>query len=159
MPPSSISPGTVLDGRYRLDDLLSEHAGARFWRATDTVLARSVAVHALESSDPRAPGVLEAARRSARVTDPHFLRVLDCDDVDGLTWVINEWGEGASLDILLQQGPLPPARAAWLAHEVAALLVAAHREGVAPGVLAQNELVTVEPDILRLHDFIGQLVL
>jgi len=42
----------MLDGCYRLEDLLTEHDGARFWRATDTVLARSVAVHALPSSDP-----------------------------------------------------------------------------------------------------------
>ena len=98
VPPSSIGPGTVLGGRYRLEDLLTDHDGARFWRATDTVLARSVAVHAVASDDARAPGVLEAARLSARVTDPHFLRVLDCDDDGGLTWVINEWGEGVSLD-------------------------------------------------------------
>ena len=35
----TIGPGTVLAGRYRLEDLLAESEGARFWRATDTVLA------------------------------------------------------------------------------------------------------------------------
>src|SRR5690349_20236182 len=114
-----MSPGTVLGERYRLEDLLSEHDGARFWRATDVVLARSVAVHAVASEAPRAAALLEAARLSVTVTDAHFLRVLDCDDVDGVTWVINEWGEGDSLDVMLEQGPLPAARAAWLAHEVA----------------------------------------
>ena len=56
--------------------------------------SRSTPCH---SDDARAPGVLDAARLSATVTDPHFLRVLDCDDAGGLTWVINEWGEGLSL--------------------------------------------------------------
>jgi hypothetical protein len=143
----------VLDGRYRLDDLLSEHAGARFWRATDTVLARSVAVHALESSDPRAPGVLEAARRSARVTDPHFLRVLDCDDVDGLTWVINEWGEGASLDIMLEHSTLPPLRAAWLTREVAEAIAAAHAQGLHHGRLNPESVLVTDAGSVKVIGF------
>jgi serine/threonine protein kinase len=154
VPPSSISPGTMLDGRYRLEDLLSEHAGARFWRATDTVLARSVAVHALASSDPRAPGVLEAARRSARVTDPHFLRVLDCDDVDGLTWVINEWGEGASLDIMLERSTLPPTRAAWLTREVAEAIAAAHAQGLHHGRLNPESVLVTDSGSVKVIGFI-----
>ena len=41
MTTGSIGRGTVLADRYRLEDLLAESEGARFWRATDTVLARS----------------------------------------------------------------------------------------------------------------------
>ena len=114
MTPQAMTPGTVLGGRYRLDVLLADHAGARFWRATDTVLVRSVAVHAISSGDPRGDSVLEAARLSATVTDPHFLRVLDCDDDGERTWVINEWGHGTSLDLMLQERQLPPTgRPGW----------------------------------------------
>jgi serine/threonine protein kinase len=154
VPPSSISPGTMLGGRYRLEDLLSEHQGARFWRATDTVLARSVAVHALASSDPRAPGVLDAARRSARVTDPHFLRVLDCDDVDGLTWVINEWGEGVSLDIMLERSTLPPTRAAWLTREVAEAIAAAHAQGLHHGRLNPESVLVTDSGSVKVIGFV-----
>lgn len=141
MSSDAIRRGTVLGGRYRLDDLLSENAGARFWRGTDTVLGRSVAVNVMPADDARLPGLLDAARASARVTDARLLHVLDCAEDDAVGWVVNEWGEGASLDILLQQGPLPPARAAWLAHEVAALLAAAHREGIAHGRLAPEAVL------------------
>ena len=81
------------------------------------------------------PDLLEAARVSATVTDPHLLRVLDCDDDDGITWVVNEWGDGVSLDLMLQQGTLPPSRAAWLAREVAEAIAAGHAQGVAHGRL------------------------
>ncbi len=94
------------------------------------ILARSVAIHAVASDDARAPHLLEAARVSATVTDPHLLRVLDCDDADGITWVVNEWGDGISLDLMLQQGTLPPSRAAWLAREVAEAIAAGHAQGV-----------------------------
>jgi serine/threonine protein kinase len=144
----------MLDGRYRLEDLLAEHAGARFWRATDTVLARSVAVHALPSSDPRAAGVLEAARRSALVTDPHFLRVLDCDDVDGLTWVINEWGEGVSLDIMLERSTLPPTRAAWLTREVAEAIAAAHAQGLHHGRLNPEAVLVTDAGSVKVIGFV-----
>ena len=154
MPASPISPGTVLGGRYRLEDLLAEHHGARFWRATDTVLARSVAVHALDSADTRAPGVLEAAQRSARATDPHFLRVLDCDDVDGLTWVVNEWGEGASLDIMLERSTLPPTRAAWLTREVAEAIAAAHAQGLHHGRLNPESVLVTDSGSVKVIGFV-----
>lgn len=154
MPPSPISPGTMLGGRYRLEDLLAEHEGARFWRATDTVLARSVAIHALPSSDARAAGVLDAARRSARVTDPHFLRVLDCDDVEDLTWVVNEWGEGVSLDLMLERGTLPATRAAWLTREVAEAIAAAHALGLSHGRLNPESVLITDSGSVKVIGFV-----
>ncbi len=99
-------PGTVLARRFSLDDLLDEFDGARFWRATDQTLARSVAVHVLPTSDPRAGSLLTAARTSALVTDGHLLRVLDAAEEDGVVYVVNEWGTGVSFDRLLAEGPL-----------------------------------------------------
>ena len=150
----SIGPGTVLADRYRLDDLLTESAGARFWRATDTILARSVAIHAVPSDDPRAPGLLEAARVSATVTDPHLLRVLDCDDDDGITWVVNEWGDGISLDLMLQQGTLPPSRAAWLTREVAEAIAAGHAQGVAHGRLNPEAVLVTHAGAVKLIGYV-----
>jgi hypothetical protein len=150
----SIGPGTVLAGRYRLDDLLAESGGARFWRATDTILTRSVAIHAVPSDDPRAPGLLDAARVSATVIDPHLLRVLDCDDDDGITWVVNEWGEGISLDLMLQQGTLPPSRAAWLTREVAEAIAAGHAQGVAHGRLNPEAVLVTHSGAVKLIGYV-----
>lgn len=125
--PTSIRPGDVLAGRYRLDDLLSESRGARFWRAFDQVLARPVAVHVIPAEDARAGALLDAARRSVVVKDRRFLRVLDADENDDICFVVNEWGQGRSLDILLAgDGPLDPTQAAWIVRETAAALAVAH---------------------------------
>ena len=150
----SIGPGTLLAGRYRLDDLLAESGGARFWRATDTILARSVAIHAVPSDDPRAPHLMEAARVSATVIDPHLLRVLDCDDSDGTTWVVNEWGDGISLDLMLQRGTLPPSRAAWLAREVAEAIAAGHAQGVAHGRLNPEAVLVTHAGAVKLIGYV-----
>ncbi len=130
--PSSIRPGDVLADRYRLVDLLTESGGGRFWRAHDRVLERHVALHVIPADDERADGLLDAARRSATVHDRRLLRVLDADKADGLCYVVNEWGSGDSLDIMLAGGgPLGPRRAAWLVSEVAASIAAGHEAGVA----------------------------
>ncbi|KRC68084.1 MULTISPECIES: protein kinase family protein [unclassified Nocardioides] len=140
---TSTRSGDVLAGRYRLIDLLSESGGGRFWRAHDAVLERFVALHVIAEDDPRAPGLVAAARTSAGVLDPRILRVLDAEQEDGRCFVVNEWGTGTSLDILVTHaGPLGPRRAAWLVADVAAAIARAHAAGVTHGRLnPENVLI------------------
>ncbi|WP_159081478.1 protein kinase family protein [Nocardioides sediminis] len=141
--PDSIHAGEVLASRYRLDDLLAESEGGRFWRAHDSVLHRHVAVHLIDRDDPRASSMLEAAREVAPHADPRLLRVLDAEQVDGLCFVVNEWGQGTSLDALLaNDGPLQPRRAAWIVSEVADSIALAHDAGLTHGrIVPENVLI------------------
>jgi len=129
----AMRPGDVLANRYRLVVLLHERSGGRFWKAWDNVLARFVALHLIPVDDDRAPLLQDAARRSANVHDPHLLRVLDANTLDDLCYVVNEWGEGTSLNNMVAEEPLPPLRAAWIVAEAASMLAAGHRAGVAHG--------------------------
>ncbi|MCX6398753.1 MAG: protein kinase family protein [Propionibacteriales bacterium] len=139
---TSTRSGDVLAGRYRLIDLLSESGGGRFWRARDAVLERFVALHVISDADPRAAGLVEAARTSASVLDPRILRVLDAEQEDGRCFVVNEWGTGISLDILVTNaGPLGPRRAAWLVSDVAAAIARAHAAGVTHGRLNPENIL------------------
>ena len=141
--PHATRPGDVLADRYRLVDLLSESGDGRFWRAHDRVLERHVAIHVIRADDPRAPGLMAAARRSATVLDRRILRVLDADVTEEVCYVVNEWGWGTSLDILATgTGPLGPRRSAWLVAEVADSIATAHRSGIAHGRLnPENVLI------------------
>jgi hypothetical protein len=141
--PHATRPGDVLGGRYRLVDLLTESAGGRFWRAHDPVLERHVAIHVIRGDDDRAPALMDAARRSATVPDQRVLRVLDAECTDDECYVVNEWGWGTSLDIVVAGGAtLTPRRASWLVAEVADSVAAAHAVGVAHGRLnPENVLV------------------
>lgn len=153
------APGSVLAGRFTLEDLLDEDGGARFWRATDRTLARSVAVHVLPDSDPRADPLLAAARCSALVSDPRLLRVLDAASTDGVVYVVNEWGSGVSLDRLLAEGPLSPRRAAWVVREVAESITTAHRNGVAHGRLLPENVMVSESGAVKVIGFVIDAVL
>ena len=159
MAETEIGPGSVLAGRFVLEDLLDETEGAKFWRATDKILARNVAVHVISSDDPRAEALVSAARTSATVTDGHLLRVLDAASEDGYTYVVNEWGNGISLDRLLAEGPLSPRRAAWVAKEVAEAISTAHRHGIAHGRLLPENVVITESGGVKLIGFVVDAVL
>ncbi|MGI8524390.1 MAG: protein kinase family protein [Nocardioides sp.] len=149
--PYSTRPGDVLAGRYRLSDLLDESEGARFWRATDGILQRDVALHIVAADDPRTPLLREAARTSATVLDRRMLRVLDVDETDGLCFVVNEWGTGTSFDILLaNSGPQSSRRAAWLVAEVAEVVAVAHEAGVAHGRLVPENVLIDTHGAVRL---------
>jgi serine/threonine protein kinase len=154
-----LGPATVLAGRFVLEDLLDESDEARFWRATDRVLARSVAVHVLPADDPRASQLLDAARASALVTDGHLLRVLDAAAADGVVYVVNEWGSGVTLDRLVAEGPLSPRRAAWVVKEVAGAIRTAHSNGVAHGRLLPENVMVSEAGSVKLIGFAVDAVL
>jgi hypothetical protein len=152
--PEHTRPGDVLAGRYRLTDLLTESAGGRFWRAFDSVLQRDVAVHIIACSDERAPLLREAARTSATVLDRRMLRVLDIDEAADRCYVVNEWGDGTSIDILLADaGPLPPGVAAWITAEVADTIALAHDAGVAHGRLVPENVLVDRDGAVRLIGF------
>lgn len=154
MVPGSMQAGDVLADRYRLDDLLAESGGGRFWRAHDQVLHRPVAVHVLVAGDERAEPLLRAARAAGPVSDRRLLRVLDADIKDGRCYVVNEWGHGESLDILLvREGPLPPRRAAWLVAEVADSIAEAHDAGLAHGRLAPENILIDQHGQVRIIGF------
>ncbi|MGH3369210.1 MAG: protein kinase family protein, partial [Nocardioidaceae bacterium] len=154
-----IGRGTVLAGRFRLEDLVQDTDGAKFWRAIDQTLARNVAVNVIATSDPRAEALLVAARTSATVTEGHFLRVLDAAEVDDVVYVVHEWGNGASLDKMLADGPLPARRAAWLVKEVADAITVAHAHGIAHGRLVPENVMVTEAGAVKLVGFVVDAVL
>ena len=152
--PQSARRGDVLADRYRLDDLLSESGNGRFWRAHDQVLDRPVALHCISEDDPRAERLTEAARLSATVLEPRILRVLDADRRDAMVYVVNEWGSGTSVDIMVSgEGPLSPRRAAWVTAEVAASMSAAHSRRIPHGRLVPENVLIDQAGSVRLIGF------
>ena len=104
--------------------------------------------------DDRAQPLLEAARRTGPVIDRRLLRVLDAEAADGRCYVVNEWGQGDSLDILLtREGPLAPRRAAWLVAEVADSLAEAHDAGLAHGCLTPENVLIDQHGQVRIIGF------
>jgi hypothetical protein len=123
-------PGTRLGGRYRLEDRVSDASGWAAWKAIDETLARPVAVLTFAPGFPRISEVLTAARAASRLTDARLAQVFDVEDDWDQAYVVMEWVAGDSLDDLLADGPLDPARGAEIVAEAAEAMAAAHASGV-----------------------------
>jgi hypothetical protein len=138
---SVIEPGTRLAGRYRLDDRVSEAGGSTFWKATDEILARPVAVLTFAPGFPRVHDVVTAARAASRLTDPRLTQVFDADDSGERAYVVSEWVTGETLEDLLAEGPMEPGRAVAFLLEAAEALASAHSAGQAHLCLTPHNLV------------------
>ncbi|MFI6831059.1 hypothetical protein ACIBG5_28445 [Kribbella sp. NPDC050241] len=146
----TVSPGALLAGRYRIAELLAEIDGARVWRAVDEVLSRAVVVDILPVGDPRTNLLFDAARRAAAAADPRFLRVLDCDMQDGVTYCVREWAGGRPLERMLATGPLTGQQAGWLAREVSEALENLHRTGLSHGSISPSTVVVTDAGAIKV---------
>ncbi|WP_405063102.1 protein kinase family protein [Kribbella sp. NBC_01505] len=146
----TVSPGALLAGRYRIAELLAEIDGARVWRAVDEVLSRAVVVDVLPVGDPRTNLLFDAARRAAAAADPRFLRVLDCDMFEGVTYCVREWAGGRPLERMLATGPLTGQQAGWLAREVSEALENLHRTGHAHGSISPTTVVVTDAGAIKV---------
>ena len=145
MADTPIGPGTVLAGRFRLEDLLDETDGARFWRATDQTLARSVAVHVVPTPTTPAPARCSTAARTSATghrrppaAGARRRRARTAWSTSSTSGAPASPWTGCS-----PRGRSPPRRAAWVVKEVAEAIATAHRHGVAHGrLLPENVMVT-----------------
>jgi len=146
-----LTPGAMIAGRYELQDLVSERLGSRNWRAHDHVLNRNVRIETLPIEDPRGENFLAAARASTKVTDHHFLRVLDLIENDcGHRAVVREWARAIPLSEVLRQSPLPSWRAATIVAEIAEALAHAHGHGIYHRRLTPHQVLLKESGAVRI---------
>lgn len=138
--PGPAGGGTLVAGRYRLAERLSEQDGASVWKAADEVLARPVAVYTFTAGFCRAGQVMAAARAAGQLNDPRLLQIFDADDRSGHPYIVTEWPSGMRLDDLLAVGPLGPGRAAEIIAGAAGALAVAHAAGLAHLCLTPGSL-------------------
>lgn len=131
---AAVAVGDLLGGRYRLTGPLGTGGMAQVFRATDTLLARSVAIKIIDA----APGDEDAAERAASEMtvlaglNHHALVTLYDATIstDRGSFLVMELVEGETLQERLARGPLSTAEAALLARDVGEALHVAHNAGV-----------------------------
>ena len=103
----AVGPGTLLAGRYHVQQRVHQGTWSSVWQAVDETLERPVSLRVVDAGHPRGSDVVDAARRAAGVEDPRLQRVLDVGVEDGLTYVVSEWVGADSLTDLIRSG-MPP---------------------------------------------------
>jgi serine/threonine-protein kinase len=108
---------------------------ADVYLARDTLLDRPVALKVLFAEFATDPSFVERFRREAQsaanLNHPNIVSVYDWGEEEGTYFIVMEYVEGRSLSqILRDEGPLLPDRAADVTIDVASALAFAHRNGV-----------------------------
>jgi serine/threonine protein kinase len=128
--------GQVLDGRYRIEQLIGEGGMGRVYAAQHVDIGKRVAVKILHPVYGRMPDLVERFRREARAASkighPNIVDVTDSGTTaDGSVYFVMEYLDGVELAAVIdREGALDVARALRVATQICRALSAAHAQGI-----------------------------
>jgi tRNA A-37 threonylcarbamoyl transferase component Bud32 len=154
-----VEAGTVLAGRYRLEERLGRGGMGEVWRADDPGLGRHVAIKIVLSdldSDPALIARLrQEATNAAKLQHPGITVVHDVGDHEGHPFFVMEFLDGQDLKAVLDQHPggLPIDQVTSIARQVAAALAHAHAKGVVHRDIKPANLMVLTDGGVKICDF------
>jgi hypothetical protein len=140
-----VGHGSLLAGRYRLEERVRTGPDGSLWRAVDETLERPVSVRVVRPGHRNTADVVDAARRAALVEDARLVRVLDVGESHGSAYIVAEHLIGRTMEELLARGPLPAEVVRRLIGEAAQALDRASARGLHHLRLSPASLV-ITPD-------------
>ena len=148
----------VLSGRYELSDLLGSGGMAEVYLGRDRVLGRTIAVKILHNHYAGDPQFIARFRREAQsaaaLNHPNIVGVYDTGSDDGTHYIVMEYIEGKTLrDVVREEGPLLPERAAEIAGDVCAALAFAHSHGIVHRDVKPANIMLTKNGELKVTDF------
>src|SRR5262245_8829984 len=158
-----MTQGNML-GRYSILHELGRGATGAVYAARDRTTGAVVAFKRLDPallnpSDPNfADRVLKQVRSARQLRHHNVARMDDAGEAGGAIYIAMEMLEGESLRKILDDAPLPIARAIQIVHDIACGLAYAHLEGVVHGRLKPSNIMILRSGVVKITDFgIGQL--
>ncbi|GGR17659.1 serine/threonine protein kinase [Streptomyces cinereoruber] len=155
----------LIQGRYRLHEVIGRGGMGEVWRATDEALGRRVAVKCLKplgpQQDPHVRDVVrERFRREARVAAALQHRgitvVHDFGEYEGVLFLVMELLEGRNLSQLLAanaQSPLPVQDLVEITDQVADALAYTHGQGIVHRDLKPANIMRLRDGTVKICDF------
>lgn len=152
-----IAPQTLLDGRYRLAQLVAVGSTGEVWKATDELLDHRVAIKVLKprytlESEIRTRFRAEA-RHAMMLSHPGIARVHDYGEHDDLAYLVMEFLSGESLAEIISRGPLDVQRTMEIVGQVARAIQVAHDAGVIHRDIKPANLIVSPDGVAKVTDF------
>jgi serine/threonine-protein kinase len=159
--PSDAMLGKIVEGRYRVVELIGSGGVCSVYRAEDRDRKTSVALKLLPNERAAQPELAARFRREAmvgkRIAHPHVAAVSESGSLDdGSLYLTMELLDGRSLAEILQKGRLPLDRALAIAKQMLSGLEGAHALGFVHRDIKPENVVVVrvgKEERVKLIDF------
>ena len=154
--------GTIIAGKYRIDERLNEGGMGTVYRGTHVLMDKTVAIKvlrpALAADEKIVARFSREARAASRISHPNALSVTDFgEDENGNVFLVMEFLNGKTLkQVIRDEGPLPLARVLDITRQVGDALSAAHKQGVVHRDLKSDNIMLVDTmsgDHAKVLDF------
>jgi eukaryotic-like serine/threonine-protein kinase len=147
-------------GRYLIQSELGRGAMGVVYKATDSVLERSVAVKTVnmalerDGTDKFEARFYQEARAAGSLNHPNIVTVYDVGKAGDVAYIAMEFIEGEELRTLLGEGrPLPVEKAVSIAAQVADGLSYAHQHGVIHRDIKPANIMVAPSGPVKITDF------
>ena len=148
----------LLGDRYEVGRLLGSGGMAEVFEGRDRLLARRVAIKVLLAQYARDPAFLTRFKREAQaaasLSHPNIVAVYDTGVEQGTNFIVMEYVEGRTLrEVIRNEGPLMPERAAEIASDVCNALAAAHARGLIHRDIKPGNVMLTPDGTVKVMDF------
>ncbi|WP_416444389.1 protein kinase domain-containing protein [Leucobacter sp. HNU] len=150
--------GVTFGGRYELSSRIAVGGMGEVWKATDSIIGRSVAIKILKDEYMGDPGFLERfraeARHAALVNHEGIANVFDYGEEQGSAYIVMELVPGEPLSTIIErEGKLPPDRVLGIVAQTATSLQAAHDAGLVHRDIKPGNLLITPEGRVKITDF------
>ena len=145
-------------GRYAVIERVGVGGMAEVYRARDELLGREVAVKVLSERFSTDRSFVERFRREAQaaanLNHPNIVSLYDYGSEGSTNFIVMEYIDGRSLaEVITQEAPLLPERAAEIAGDVAKALERAHNAGLVHRDIKPNNIMMTSTGQTKVTDF------
>ncbi|MGH2694455.1 MAG: Stk1 family PASTA domain-containing Ser/Thr kinase, partial [Actinomycetota bacterium] len=152
------SPEQTYGDRYAVIERVGSGGMAEVYRARDELLGREVAVKVLSERFASDRSFVERFRREAQsaasLSHPNIVSLYDYGADNGTYFIVMEYIDGRPLsDVIEEEGPLLPERAAEIAADVAKALARAHDAGLVHRDVKPSNIMITTSGQTKVTDF------